>query len=38
MKLWMPHHGSIQGQVEWGFEKPDLIDVVPAYGRGVEIT
>jgi len=28
-------HGSVQGQVGWGFEKPHLVKAVPARGRGV---
>ena len=27
--------GSVQGQVGWGFEQPDLVEDVPAHGRGV---
>jgi len=27
--------GSVQGQVGWGFEQPDLVESVPAHGRGV---
>lgn len=26
--------GSVQGQVGWGFEKPDLVGGVSAHGRG----
>jgi len=27
--------GSAEGQVEWGFEQPGLVEGVPAHGRGV---
>ena len=27
--------GSIRNQVGWGFEQPDLVQDVPARGRGV---
>ena len=27
-----PLPGSVQGQVEWGFEQPDLVKDVAAYG------
>jgi len=30
-----PLTGSVQGQVEWGFEQPDPVEDVPAHGRGV---
>ena len=30
-----PIRGSVQGQVGWGFEQPDLVEGVPAQGRGV---
>ena len=30
-----PITGSVQGQVGWGFEPPDLVEGVPAHGRGV---
>ena len=30
-----PLPGSVQGQVGWGFEQPDLVADVPAHGRGV---
>jgi len=30
-----PLPGSVQGQVGWDFEKPDLVEGVPAHGRGV---
>jgi len=26
---------GVQGQVGWGFEQPDLVEGVPAHGRGV---
>jgi len=26
--------GNIQGQVGWDFEHPDLVEDVPAHGRG----
>ena len=29
-----PIPGSVQGQVGWGFEQPDLMKDVPAHGRG----
>lgn len=29
---------SIQGQVGWGFEEPDLVKDAPPYGRGVGTT
>lgn len=25
--------GGVQGQIEWGFKKPDLVEIVPAHGR-----
>jgi len=31
----MPHPGNIHGQVGRGSEQPDLVEGVPAYGRGV---
>ena len=30
-----PIMGSVQGEVGRGFEKPDLVEAVPAHGRGV---
>lgn len=30
-----PPPGSVQGQDRWGFEQPDLVEVVPALGGGV---
>jgi len=33
-----PLHGSVQGQVGWGFEQPGLVEGVPAHGRGVGTT
>ena len=30
-----PLPGSVQGQAGWGFEQPDLVEGVPAHGRGV---
>ena len=30
-----PIPGNIQGQVGWGSEKPDLVEDVPAYCRGI---
>jgi len=30
-----PFPGSVQGQVGWGFEQSDLMEGVPAHGRGV---
>jgi len=27
--------GSVQGQAGWGFEKPGLVEGVPAHGKGV---
>ena len=32
-----PLPGSVQGQVGRGFEQPDLVEGVPAHGRGVEL-
>jgi len=31
-----PLPGSVQGQTEWGFEQPGLVEDVPAHGRGLE--
>jgi len=31
-----PVPGSGKGQVGWGFEKPGLVEDVPAHDRGVE--
>ena len=28
-----PLPGSVQGQVGWGFEQPDLVEGIPAHGR-----
>ena len=28
---------SVQGQVGWGFEQPDLVKDVPVYCRGLEL-
>lgn len=33
-KLWILE--SVQGQVEWGFEQPVLVECVDAHGRRVE--
>jgi len=30
-----PHPGSAPGQIVWGFEQPNLVEGVPAHGRGV---
>ena len=30
-----PLPGIVQGQAGWGFEQPDLVEGVPAHGRGV---
>jgi len=30
-----PLPSSVQGQVGWGFERPGLVEDVPAHGRGV---
>jgi len=32
-----PSLEGVQGQVEWGFEQPGLLEGVPAHGRGVEL-
>ncbi|KAK4832329.1 LOW QUALITY PROTEIN: hypothetical protein QYF61_021779 [Mycteria americana] len=32
-----PIIGSVQGQVGWGFEQPDLVEDVPVHGRGLEL-
>jgi len=29
-----PPHGSVQGQVGWGFEQTGLVENVPAHSRG----
>ena len=29
-----PLPGTVQGQVGWGFEQPDLVEDVSAHGRG----
>jgi len=30
-----PLPGSVQGQVGWGFEQPELVGSIPSHGRGV---
>lgn len=25
--------GNVQGQAEWGFEQPDLVEGIPVYGK-----
>ena len=31
-----PLPGSVQGEVGWGLEQPDLVEDVPAHGRGMD--
>jgi len=31
-----PLLGSVEGWAGWGFEQPDLVEGVPAHGRGLE--
>lgn len=31
-----PIPGNVQGEVEWGFEKPGLVKDVSAHGSGLE--
>ena len=31
----VPIIGSVQGQVGWGFDQPDVVEDVLAHGRGV---
>ena len=32
-----PIPGSVQGQVQWSSEQPDLVEGVPAHGKGLEV-
>lgn len=34
---WCPIPASVEGQVGWGFEQPDLMGFVPAHAGALEI-